>query len=76
MLEDVFQMHIKSKRHNLDEVSKKHLLINTLSSPVEMLYISAEEHCMANWLLHNLNTRQGETNSTKSAERVLSTEDW
>lgn len=26
-LEDVFQMHIKSKRHNLDEVSKKTSII-------------------------------------------------
>lgn len=68
VLEDVFQMHIKSKRHNLDEVSKKCLLLNTLSPPVEMLYINAEQQFMADRLLCNLNTRRGET-TTKAAGR-------
>ena len=75
-MEDIFQMHIKSKRHNLDEVSKKGLLLNILSSPAEMLYINAEQQFMADRLLRNLNTRQGETTSTKPAVRVFSTEDW
>lgn len=69
-------MHIKSKRHNLDEVSKKCLLLNILSSPVETLYINAEQQFMADQLLCTLNTRRGETNSARAAVRVFPMEDW
>lgn len=73
-LEDLFQMHIKSKRHNLDEVSKKYLILNILSPPVEMLYINAEQQFMADRLLRNFNKKQGEIPLTKAAIRVFSME--
>lgn len=69
-------MHIKSKRHNLDEVSKKYLILNTLSPPVEMLYINAEQQFMADRLLRNFNKKQGEIPLSKAAVRVFSMEGW
>lgn len=69
-------MHIKSKRHNLDEVSKKHLILNILSPPVEMLYINAEQQFMADRRPRNFNKKQRESPSTKAAVRVFSMETW
>lgn len=69
-------MHIKSKRHNLDEVSKKHLILNILSPSVEVLYIKAEQQFMADRLLCNFNKKQGEILPTKAAVRMFSIEGW
>lgn len=74
--EDVFQMHIKSKRHNLDEVSKKNLILNILSPPVEMLYIKAEQQFMAAQLPRNFNKKQGEIPLTKAEVKMFSMEGW
>lgn len=52
--------------------AKKKVILNILSSPVEMLYINAEQQFMADQLPRNFNKKQGEIPPTKAEVRVFS----